>query len=784
MSAILSYRHWLITLSLPVFLCIALYVHILSFGQPYIGMTVRAEGAEWRVEQVDPAGKAYALKIRQGDRILSVDGKLAQNFFHSGERSLKHAKTIETQHPDGSRSQVQVQITGKDLFAYGFSIVMEGMLLGIGWFSYRKRPESHLIRRFYGLNLLMALIILTLYSTELAVSNAILSISAIWLPYALLSFFILLVFQVTRPWLARAFAALRVLLFVFSAYTLYTVWLDSIPGWIREMVNLVFIGALLFILVLAWLYGRTLEQMEKNQLLILVTGIIFSLLPYLFLYALPDLLWKDYIIAPEYAMVGLVPLSATIMYILVKRRMIDMLLYMPKLVIHSLYLTAAFVLFLLAAKWNRPPSIAGLFVLFAGLTALHQLALTRTRRHAEERGRVLERQKLQLSLQLAEKKNIRDIVRMLVELTHRMLEVSGVCILWQQGEERIVHGTGQYADIQGTQLVHLAADHLDEAQLTQRLDAAHVLPIQGTGEDQPFGYIILGHKINKTLYSSDEKQIIERIHTEAAQLFINARLLAELQQEQQRTLLESKTNERRVQNIDQFNHALLEAQEAERIRTSYFLHDTVLQNLIFLSRDLEELYDQGGGSSSQVSSWLKCVYDTQQQIRMLCDDLYPHVVDKAGLKEAVQWLIRTRKDFSGLDITLQYELEPAGPLPPLIKSNIFRIIRELTNNVVKHAEASSLHLHLWAAERAIHITVKDDGIGFQADSIYSAESREERSGFGLISVDSQVRRLGGSMEIDSAVALGTTIQLRIPLANEGEAWASPQASGTAAATGM
>ncbi|MCC3375196.1 ATP-binding protein [Cohnella sp. REN36] len=210
--------------------------------------------------------------------------------------------------------------------------------------------------------------------------------------------------------------------------------------------------------------------------------------------------------------------------------------------------------------------------------------------------------------------------------------------------------------------------------------------------------------------------------------------------------------------------SLLEAQHAERMRVTYYLHDQLLQNLIFLSRDLEELHDAGAWERERVAAWLECVYDSQRGIRMLCDDLYPPIVDKGDLKEALQWLLRTMRDKGGIQTELQYELRPGEPADELVKTNLFRAIREFVHNAFKHARATRLHIRLWRDREAIVCTVGDDGQGFDVAAALAPGAGERR--FGLLSACSQIRHLGGETDIRTLPGGGTLITIRLPQEKE------------------
>lgn len=749
----------LITAMLVIFLVLAVYIQLETLRHPYIGAVLQRTGEEWKVSEVDPSGKAAKGHVRQGDRVLTVDGlPVDKKMGDKSKASLVRVSTAVFMRDDGSVYEIDIKTESSDVLQSVFAILAAALLQIIGLLAYYKNHASSAVRQFCLLNYVMALVILTVYSTELLVSDLILSFCSVWLPYLLLSFCVSFVLRAVPVLWSKALFFFRLACILFSCYTIWTVSQHEIPDWIRETVHLVFIMTLLFILLMIRLYWRALDRVEKNHALGLSAGLCFSFLPYLFLYAIPDLLWNGYILAPEYVLIGLVPLSGVFLYILDKRSMVDMNIYLPRLLFHILYYGGVFLLIAFANRMERPVWTAVLFGGFAVGTFVYQKGLRRSRQHAEGRREWVEQQKLKLSIQIAETQNIQDILSLISDMLHRVVDVEGVYMVWHDGTRLVVHGTGRYKDIIGNEQ---DARWIDRSFWERGFDFEYVASIADYAGFSCKGYLCMGPKGNLSLFSMEEKRLIDEIGREAARLLTNARLLTRLQKEFQHTKEQNAFYDHPVNDdIRQMNRLLMEAQQAERVRLSYYLHDRLLQNLIFLSRDLEEMANQGRADDRQIASWLKCLYESQQDIRALCDELYPHIVDKAGLEESLRWLLRTVGEKGGLRVSLHYDWPGEAP-DPLLKSNLFRMIRELVHNVLKHAEAKQLDVSVKRKEdEGICCTVSDDGKGFDVVAFQKDGSREGAH-LGLISVNSQIGYLGGEMEIHSSPGEGTRITLRL-----------------------
>jgi signal transduction histidine kinase len=91
---------------------------------------------------------------------------------------------------------------------------------------------------------------------------------------------------------------------------------------------------------------------------------------------------------------------------------------------------------------------------------------------------------------------------------------------------------------------------------------------------------------------------------------------------------------------------------------------------------------------------------------------------------------------------------------------LFRIIRELLFNIEKHACATNVELTVNPLDKQVHFTLKDDGVGFNCTDLAKGFSSE--GGFGLFSIQEQVRGLGGIFNIRSTLGKGTQVVFKMP----------------------
>lgn len=738
---------------LIIFLMV-LYIPTETLRHPYVGVTLGWQEDSWVVRQTDPYGKAWKHLVRPGDRLISADG---QDWPHprdgQTEASLTGINTAAFQRGDGSILTISIKADRLDWVYSICSVAAAILLMAAGEFAHHRNSGSPLIRRYYLLNLLMTLILLTVFSTELTISDLVLSTASFWFPYALLSFCLSFVLRAVPVMWAKVFRFLRIIGLGFTCYIAVAVTRDFIPAWIRETLHGTVIVTLALILAMIGGYWQRLEHSERVHARVLAAALSLSLLPYLAMYAIPDLLHQSFLLAPELALLGLLPLSAAFLYILDKRTMVGTELYLPRLLLHVLYYAGMLLLLFWASAVRNPAQNVGLFVCFTVVTPLYRRKLRQLDESAPDRHSWKKRQKQKLSLRLAEADMVRDILHAAQEFLEAGMHAAGVCLIWHDGVQLHVQGTGLYSN----PLPEEPVRWMEHSFWEKRLEAVRVYPIGNHGNFSLKGYICMGPKRNGSDYSEEELERVEAWANLVSRLLINAASLTAV----------SKASKSEPAVSRSQKGLMMQAQQTERMRLSYYLHDRLLQNLIFLSRDLEELAEGKQATPRQIGTWLKCLYDSQQDIRSLSDELYPHIVDKAGLEEALRWLLRTAAGQSGFETVLHYRWM-AEPPSGLLKAALFRMLRELVRNVQKHAAASRVEMEVSAAAAEIRCTVKDDGTGFDTGDYRNRQSSGEGVHLGLISINQQLDEWGGTMEIQSATGEGTVITLRLPVSADEE----------------
>jgi PAS domain S-box-containing protein len=226
--------------------------------------------------------------------------------------------------------------------------------------------------------------------------------------------------------------------------------------------------------------------------------------------------------------------------------------------------------------------------------------------------------------------------------------------------------------------------------------------------------------------------------------------------------------ERKRQQLRALASDLALAEERERHRIAVGLHDQVIQNLAVATIRLDGLRESL--HTAEARNALQMVRDSTgaaiADLRSLTFELSPPVLYELGLESALQYLAEQMAREHGMPVQYQDD-GMEKPLSGDIQVTLYRSVRELIMNAVKHARAGGLKLSVSRLAGHISIIVEDDGVGFDSTAL---EARNPAAtGFGLFSIRERLCCLGGQIAIDSKLGHGTRIALTAPLAPEDEA---------------
>ncbi|CAA9269172.1 MAG: hypothetical protein AVDCRST_MAG26-2727 [uncultured Chloroflexia bacterium] len=219
-----------------------------------------------------------------------------------------------------------------------------------------------------------------------------------------------------------------------------------------------------------------------------------------------------------------------------------------------------------------------------------------------------------------------------------------------------------------------------------------------------------------------------------------------------------------IENARLYEQARLSATLAERNRLARELHDTIAQGLTATAMQIEAA--QRGFERDPVRTQAR-LHRAHQLARETLDDVRRSVwtlasplEDGQALPEVLDDLVHRFQERTAIEA--RYSHTGAAPkLEAAAATHAQRIVQEALQNVEKHARAAAVAVASQTRADELHISVRDNGVGFEPASVRDQEGAG--GGFGLTSLRERARLVGGRVEIESAPGAGTSISVRIPL---------------------
>jgi tetratricopeptide (TPR) repeat protein/two-component sensor histidine kinase len=199
-------------------------------------------------------------------------------------------------------------------------------------------------------------------------------------------------------------------------------------------------------------------------------------------------------------------------------------------------------------------------------------------------------------------------------------------------------------------------------------------------------------------------------------------------------------------------------EEEARRRIAREIHDDLGQRLAALGIELRvarRKFPEEGPQRYEMDAVAGSLAELAEDLRRLSHDLHPAILERSGLAEALRDHCAEVERRHGLPVRLS--LRAAGPFPPDLTLGLYRIAQEALANIVRHAGARSVQVTLWTAGGDAHLTVVDDGAGFDPAAARGS------GGLGLASLDERARLLGGRCDVTSSPGAGTRIEVAVPL---------------------
>ena len=203
-------------------------------------------------------------------------------------------------------------------------------------------------------------------------------------------------------------------------------------------------------------------------------------------------------------------------------------------------------------------------------------------------------------------------------------------------------------------------------------------------------------------------------------------------------------------------------QESERRQIARELHDEIGQSLTAAEMNLQAALraPRAPALERRLEDSIQAVERVLEQVHDLSLNLRPSMLDDLGLEPALRWYTQRQAALAGLEA--EFRAEPLeARLDTVVETECFRIAQEAMTNVVRHAQATTLRVELRHAEGRLHLTVRDNGVGFDVPALRDAAMRG--ASLGLLSMEERATLTGGGLEFNCLPGQGTEIHAWFPL---------------------
>jgi len=226
-------------------------------------------------------------------------------------------------------------------------------------------------------------------------------------------------------------------------------------------------------------------------------------------------------------------------------------------------------------------------------------------------------------------------------------------------------------------------------------------------------------------------------------------------------LVEQELNQQKTlrvlqeKNQSKLLNATLDGRETERKEIAQTLHDSVSALLSSANMHLQVVKKKATNSMEELDKSQRIIDETSEKVRDLSHKLISAVLLKFGLEHAVYDMCEKYSNQN-----LEFELESEDKIPRFeqgFEIKIHNIIEECINNIMKHSKASEASVFLLLKNNTLHVTITDNGIGFDTSKI------SPTSGIGLSQIKARIENMEGIFDIESKIKHGTSIIIKIPV---------------------
>lgn len=747
-------RIWFL-LAVSIYILLGTYLLYITYSKHYLGIDLKEENGEWVVTSSYNKQLESGIRISEGDVILSVNNLHTEDIPNvKHDHLLRTASLLTIMKPNGQI--MDVSVSRFDLLEQYFHYILVipscyfFLTLIIVFYLYFKQKNTSLLCL-----LILFMLTVSLAYVSIGASGSLNSIGVIVNRGSMLLCLVLLLHFLRNyytflktNWLLsnniKLFYILPVIAMILGGIGIIYPAVNNLLSNIVLAMFFVFLIIILSILLLSYF------KYKSPQLKILLISIMIPFLPFLFLYALPYILFHQYILSAEISALFLLLIPFSFIFTQLAERLFDIEYHITRLryyVIFSLIFTLWFVvgLYWIAGKYLTMTVISGVsFFTFTSLVVLFYI-----KEKVDYRKRKI----------LFSTKG--DYIHQLYTAVDKI----GKTIKIDNLLEKFVQEVSLHLELEH---VFVLTYNYDTKQFTSTVEGS--LPINPVlmedlklGEIKKFDQVYLAFlhqdahykralvlRHNNSIHLKDEELLwLELLLLYVNNFIENTKMVEEL--------LEELKHMRQADDsqLPWLSKLLWLRFEEEKYQLAQELHDTNLQEQLHIAREVDVLVNRKDATDIQpkLAKIHQQMVTSLHDLRAYCENLKPPLLDTLGLNAALEKLIR--KVIERASFVLIYTIDRLYLEDERMNLMIYRLFQELLNNALKHSYATTVEIHLREMDDGFEIIYRDDGVGCNIGDIIVAES------MGIQGMQERVKAFNGQFYIDSQVSKGMSIRITV-----------------------
>lgn len=746
----ISYKTFLFTISYTL---VIVYMLSISFRFPLVGIDVERVHHDWIVNNFTYEKWAELYDIEKGNIILEVDNKVIKVHDDLTQYSIRSANTILLKDKHGNSVTIPVKHSElPDQFLHSFIIPLVyyliNLILCFYLYTYKRKSFQSLF--------IFILFILTVSLTYSSVgpSTRFDRLGMIIVSNGLIFSLVLLI-----HFLINYFKSLNIslsiiinqrLLYGLSSIICLLTFLEIVVPSIK-LVNTTFILVTFCVLVLyaISMLGMSYMKYRKPQLLLLFLCLVVPFLPTVFLYVLPLILFDQFILSSSICALFLLFIPISMLLVQLPDRLFDLDYQITKIRYFSLISLTLAVVICAVVYYKIHMNFKDLLFIFLFVYIILVVAFYFKEKFDFSNRKLLYSPKgdyIHLVHKTIERiikvTTVEELLDRFTEELSQQLAISDVNIyIYSKLDQTFIKN-----DLPPQLIIHsnkLEQLRLGEVKkignfyfscLHQTLDQKYILTI----EDK--GHIYL---------KREELLCLELLSIYMSNFIENTQLVEGL-------INQLDTSQKHGKQYPSWLRKFVWMKlEDEKYQLAQELHDTVLQEQIHLIREVDTIQGEQEPKEIQhlIQQHREHLVELNHHLRFYCEKLKPPLLDKQGLKAALDKLFAEtdqRADFV-IILDIEYIALENAEFPLLI----FRTIQELLNNAIKHSQATYVKIQLKSTPNGFEMGYFDNGIGCEMATI------ENKNSMGIQGIKERIYAFNGSIHIESAPDEGMHIHIKM-----------------------